>query len=61
MKKIMSAAQAVASIQDGQTVASVGVIGWVVPDATLEALGTRFRETGAPRSRCSMFAHREQR
>ena len=50
MTKIISAAQAVASIQDGQTVASVGVIGWVVPDATLGALGKRFRETGSPRN-----------
>ncbi|MBN3817434.1 propionate CoA-transferase [Paraburkholderia sp. Se-20369] len=50
MTKIMSAAQAVASIQDGQSVASVGVIGWVVPDATLAAIGQRFRETGAPRN-----------
>lgn len=50
MTKILSAAQAVASIEDGQTVASVGVIGWAVPDATLKALGERFRETGAPRN-----------
>ncbi|WP_211441820.1 CoA-transferase [Collimonas humicola] len=50
MTKIISAEQAVASIKDGQTVASVGVIGWTVPDATLEALGKRFRETGAPRN-----------
>ena len=50
MTKIISAAAAVASIQDGQTVASVGVIGWVVPEATLEALGKRFRETGSPRN-----------
>lgn len=55
MTKIISAAQAVASIKDGQTVASVGVIGWVVPDATLEALGRRFRETGSPRNLTFFF------
>ena len=49
MSKIVSAADAVAAIKDGQTIASVGVIGWVVPDATLAALGDRFRLTGAPR------------
>ncbi|MGS0897221.1 CoA-transferase [Burkholderia stagnalis] len=46
----MSAQEAVASIRDGQTVASAGVIGWVVPDATLAALGKRFAETGSPRN-----------
>ncbi|SDV48787.1 CoA-transferase [Chitinasiproducens palmae] len=50
MSKIVTAEQAVASIRDGQTVASVGVIGWVVPDATLSALGRRFEQTGAPRN-----------
>ena len=50
MTKILSAEQAVASIKDGQTVGSVGVIGWTVPDATLAALGKRFRDTGAPRN-----------
>lgn len=50
MTKIISAAQAVASIQDGQTVASVGVIGWIVPETVLEALGKRFQDTGHPRN-----------
>lgn len=49
MNKETSAAAAVADIPDGATVASVGVIGWVTPDAVLEALGRRFSETGAPR------------
>lgn len=49
MSKIISAAQAVATIADGASVASAGVIGWVTPDATLKALGERFCETGAPR------------
>ncbi|HEY0207762.1 CoA-transferase [Acerihabitans sp.] len=50
MNKIMTAEQAVAGIQDGQTVAAVGVIGWIVPDQTLKALGQRFKNTGAPRN-----------
>ncbi|HEY1608794.1 MAG TPA: CoA-transferase [Paraburkholderia sp.] len=50
MNKIISAEEAIASISDGQTVASVGVIGWVVPDATLAALGKRFDATGSPRN-----------
>jgi propionate CoA-transferase len=50
MTKISTAAAAVASIPDGATVASVGVIGWITPDAVLKALGDRFRQTGAPRN-----------
>ena len=50
MSKVVTAKQAVESIRDGQTVASVGVIGWVVPDATLAALGKRFEDTGTPRN-----------
>lgn len=49
MTKVVSAAQAASSIHDGQTVASVGVIGWIVPDQILKALGDRFRETSSPR------------
>lgn len=48
MSKVVSASKAVASIPDGSTVASAGVIGWVTPDKTLAALGQRFRDTGAP-------------
>lgn len=48
MSKVVDAQEAVASIPDGATVASAGVIGWVVPDAVLGALGRRHRETGAP-------------
>jgi propionate CoA-transferase len=50
MNKISTADEVMASIQDGETVACVGVIGWVVPDATLKALGERFRKTGSPRN-----------
>ena len=35
MSKVCSAAEAVSSIRSGQTVASVGVIGWITPDALL--------------------------
>lgn len=48
MTKLVTAEQAVSQIQDGQTVASVGVIGWIVPDLTLKALGERFRQTNSP-------------
>ncbi len=50
MNKVTSAEKAVAQIADGATVASVGVIGWVTPDACLAALGQRFKQTGAPRN-----------
>jgi len=49
MTKIVTAAEAVADIPDGATVASAGVIGWVTPDAVLKALGQRFRDTATPR------------
>ncbi len=50
MSKVVDAATAVASIKDGQTVASVGVIGWITPDKVLKSLGDRFRDTGSPRN-----------
>ena len=49
MTKVCSFEEAVSIIQDGQTVASVGVIGWITPDKTLATLGDRFKKTGAPR------------
>lgn len=49
MSKICSAHDAVATIKDGETVASVGVIGWITPDSTLRAIADRYRETGGPR------------
>ncbi len=54
MTKVCSAAEAVAHVQPGATIASVGVIGWIVPDALLGALANRFRETGAPRD-CTFY------
>lgn len=50
MSKIVDAATAVASIQDGSTVGCVGVIGWVTPDTLLKALGDRFRNGGSPKN-----------
>nr|WP_277351288.1 CoA-transferase [Micromonospora sp. HNM0581] len=41
-------AEAVALIGDRQAVAVSGVIGWVVPDVVLRALGERHRRTGGP-------------
>ncbi len=55
MSKQVDAARAVAAIPDGATVASVGVIGWITPDAVLGALGRRFEETGAPRALTFFF------
>jgi propionate CoA-transferase len=49
MRKLVSARDAIASIPDGATIASAGVIGWVTPDAVLKALGERFSETESPR------------
>ena len=42
MSKFCSAAEAVSDIRSGQTIASVGVIGWITPDALLKALADRF-------------------
>jgi propionate CoA-transferase len=50
MNKFCSADEAVASIKDGQTVASVGVIGWITPDRVLKALADRFLREGHPRN-----------
>lgn len=49
MSKITTAEQAASLIADGQTVASVGVIGWVVPNTVLSAIAKTFTETGHPR------------
>lgn len=49
MNKFCSAETAVAGIRSGQTVASVGVIGWITPDMLLRTLAERFRRDGNPR------------
>jgi propionate CoA-transferase len=48
LSKICAAHEAVATIKDGDAVASVGVIGWITPDSTLRAIADRYRETGGP-------------
>jgi len=50
MSKICTAAQAVSGIRDGQTVAGVGVIGWITPDCLLKALADRFEREQSPRN-----------
>lgn len=55
MSKICTAAEAVADIRAGQAIASVGVIGWLTPDALFQALAQRFRETAAPRDLSFFF------
>ena len=49
MNKFCSAETAVATIKSGQTVASVGVIGWITPDLVLKSLAARFQREGSPR------------
>ena len=49
MSKIVSPAEAASLINDSATVASVGVIGWLTPDAVLKAIGERFEETSHPK------------
>lgn len=48
MSKVCSAAEAASSIRDGAAVASTGIIGWLTPDAVLQALGERHARTGTP-------------
>lgn len=54
MSKLCTADEAAAVVRSGDTVTSVGVIGWIVPDALLEALGNRFRKSGEPRD-CTFY------
>lgn len=54
--KIVSAAEAVAIIRDGDTVANSGFVGAGTPDALLKALAERFAKTGAPKDLSLIFA-----
>jgi propionate CoA-transferase len=54
--KIVSAAQAVAIIRDGDTIACSGFVGTGTPDELIIALEKRFLETGHPRSLTLVFA-----
>lgn len=47
--KVVGAEEAAGLIRDGDTVACVGVIGWITPDAVLKAVGERFAAAGTPR------------
>lgn len=49
MNKFCSAESAVSAVKNGQTVASVGVIGWITPDLILKSLAERFLSEGSPR------------
>ena len=49
MTKVTSAEDAVADIEDGAVVASVGVLAWITPDCLLKALADRFNAKGSPR------------
>jgi propionate CoA-transferase len=54
--KIVSAADAVAIIRPGDTLATSGFVGIGTPDELLAALATRFLETGEPRDLTLVFA-----
>ncbi len=47
--KVCDLASAVALIGDHQSLACTGVLGWITPDAVLQALAERFERTGSPR------------
>ena len=54
--KIVTAAEAVALIRDGDTVACSGFVGCGTPEELIAALETRFLDTGGPRDLTLMFA-----
>ncbi|WP_244915140.1 malonate decarboxylase subunit alpha [Rhizobium sullae] len=54
--KIVSAAEAVATIRPGDTVAFSGFVGIGTPEAVICALGKRFLETGEPSNLTLVFA-----
>src|SRR5438046_10637614 len=54
--KMVSAADAIAIIRDGDTVASSGFVGSGTPDELINALEARFVATGAPRDLTLVFA-----
>lgn len=54
--KIVSAAEAIAIVRDGDTIAFSGFVGTGTPDELIVALETRFLETGHPRDLTLVFA-----
>ena len=54
--KIVSAADAIAIVRDGDTVACSGFVGIGTPDELIAALEQRFLETGSPRDLTLVFA-----
>ncbi len=54
--KLVSAADAVAIVRDGDTLANAGFVGNGTPDELLEALARRFVETGSPKGLTLVFA-----
>ena len=55
-RKVISAADAAALINDDDTLTKSGLVGIVVPEELLAAIETRFLETGAPRDLLLVFA-----
>jgi propionate CoA-transferase len=54
MSKVCSVQEAVALVRSGDAIASVGVIGWITPDALLKGLAERFRADAQPRD-CTFY------
>lgn len=54
--KIVSAAEAIAIVRDGDTIAFSGFVGTGTPDELIGALERRFLETGTPRDLTLVFA-----
>ena len=55
-KQIITAAEAVSQINDGDTVASSGFVSSAIPEALIRALETRFLETGSPKGITYFYA-----
>jgi len=55
-KKVMTAAEVAALIEDGQTVASGGFVSSSIPEALISALEKRFLETGSPKNLTYFYA-----
>ena len=50
MSKVISAAAAAALVQDGKTLGVQGIISTSIPEDLIQALATRYRETGSPKN-----------